>query len=107
MFSSYPNLFVYAALLLGVVFLIYSLYESKKLPLLTDLFAVMLSVAAAYSGIELCFLVLEGTKTLGDFEDQRLLIVLGGIAVFWVALLTVITMFKQVKIRAEFSDANL
>ena len=104
MFESHPNLFVYIALVVGAVFLLYSLYYSKRLPLLTDLFAVMLSVAAAYSGIDLCYLVLEGSKKLGDFENQKLVIILGGLAVFWVALLTIISAFKQVQIRQAISD---
>ncbi len=104
MFSSQPNLFIYIALISGLLFVSYSLYQSKKLPVLTDLFTVMLSVAAAFSGIDLCYLVLEGSKVLGDFSDQKLVIVLGGVAVFWVSLLSIINSCKQIVLRQEVEN---
>ncbi|NMR27441.1 hypothetical protein HH219_18185 [Pseudoalteromonas sp. NEC-BIFX-2020_015] len=97
MFSTQPNLFIYVSLIFGVLFVCFSLYKSKKLPILTDIFMVILSVAAAFSGIDLCYLVLEGSKGLGDFTDQKLVIVLGGVAVFWVSLLSIINSCKQIK----------
>ena len=103
MFESLPNLFIYIALAAGLIFVCYSLYVSKKLPILTDLFSVILAVAAAYSGIELCFLSLDSAKSLGDFENQKLVIILGGVAVFWVSLLTVISSVNQVKRRTVSS----
>ena len=95
------NAFIYVSLLAAVLFTIFSLCAAKALPLLAEVFSLMLSVAAAYSGVELCFAVLEGTKKLGDFQDQKLTIVLGSIAVFWVALLTVINLVKGIKGRAS------
>lgn len=96
MLSSYPNAFIYFSLIGGFIFVLFSLLKAKRLPNLTDLFTVMLSLAAAYSGIDLCYLVLDGTKTLGGFSDQKLIIILGGIAVFWVSLLSIISSCKQV-----------
>ena len=58
MFPSISNLFIYLALVSGFLFIVYSLIFQKRLPILTDIFSVMLSVAAGYSGIELCYLVL-------------------------------------------------
>lgn len=101
-----PNAFIYWALLAGGVFTIFNLYSLRALPLLAELFSLMLSVAAAYSGIELCYAVLEGTKKLGDFQDQKLIIVLGSIAVFWVSLLTVVNLVKGVRTRALFAEKN-
>lgn len=96
-----PNTFIYIALVAGVLFTIYSLCLMRSLPLLAELFSLMLSAAAAYSGVELCYAVLEGSKRLGDFQDQKLTIVLGSVAVFWVALLTAINLVKGVAGRAE------
>ena len=87
-----PNTFIYIALIAGVLFTIYSLCLMRSLPLLAELFSLMLSAAAAYSGVELCYAVLE---------DQKLTIVLGSVAVFWVALLTAINLVKGVAGRAE------
>lgn len=97
MFPSVSNMFIYVALTLGVIFVIYALVSSSKLPNLADVFSVMLAVAAGYSGIDLCYLVLEGSKSLGDFQDQKLVIILGGISVFWVSLTTVINNVKEVR----------
>lgn len=99
-----PNAFIYVAILCGLLFTLYNLYLLKALPLLAELFSLMLSVAAAFSSIELCYAVLEGTKKLGDFQDQKLIIVLGSIAVFWVALLTVINLVKGVTARLRLQE---
>ncbi|MCG9638163.1 hypothetical protein L1D12_23365 [Vibrio parahaemolyticus] len=96
MFPSVTNLFIYIALFSGLLFVVYSLLAAKKLPILTDLFSVMLAVAAGYSGVDLCYLVLESSKSLGDYQDQKLVIVLGGISVFWVSLTTVINNVKDI-----------
>ena len=97
MFPSISNLFIYLALVSGFLFIVYSLIFQKRLPILTDIFSVMLSVAAGYSGIELCYLVLEGSKQLGDYSDQKLVIILGGISVFWVSFTTIINSIKQMQ----------
>lgn len=101
MFPSIANIFIYVALLLGLVFVVYAIAKTKKLPILTDVFSVMLSLAAGYSGFELCYFVLEGSKQLGDFEDQKLVIILGGISVFWVSLTAIIAAVKQVNTRSR------
>ncbi len=98
-----PNTFIYGALIAGLLFILYSLYSARSLPLLAELFSLMLSTAAAYSGLELCYLVLEGSKQLGDFKDQKLIIVLGSLVVFWVALLTVMNLVKGVAARGKLS----
>lgn len=97
------NIFIYVALLFAAAFTAFNIYTARRLPLLAELFSIMLSVAAAYSGIELCYAVLEGTRKLGDFQDQKLIIVLGSIAVFWVSLLTVVNLVKGVSDRAKLS----
>lgn len=96
-----PNTFIYAGLASGLLFTAYNLFSARALPLLAELFSLMLAVTAAYSGIELCYLVLEGTNKLGDFQNQKLIIVLGSIAVFWVSLLTVVNLVKGVDARAS------
>ena len=95
-----PNAFIYFGLAGGFLFTLFNLYALRSLPLLAELFSLMLSVTAAYSGVELSFAVLEGSKKLGDFQDQKLTIVLGAVAVFWVALLTVVNLVKGVSARA-------
>lgn len=41
-------------------------------------------------------LVLEGSKNLGDFLDQKLTTVIGAAAAFWVAVQTVVNLVKNV-----------
>ena len=101
-----PNTFIYTGLASGAIFTAYNLFMLRSLPLLAELFSLMLAVTAAYSGIELCYLVLEGTKKLGDFQDQKLIIVLGSIAVFWVSLLTVVNLVKGVYARASLQTGE-
>lgn len=102
-----PNAFIYFGLASGLVLVAFSLYWSRGLPLLAELFSLMLSVTAAYSGIELCYFVLEGSKKLGDFQDQKLIIVLGAVAVFWVALLTIINLVKGIVARGSLQEAPI
>ncbi|WP_085297592.1 hypothetical protein [Cognaticolwellia mytili] len=101
MFPTISNMFIYVAITFAIIFIIYSLSVSKKLPILTDIFSIMLAAAAGYTGIELCYFVLEGTKALGDYEDQKLVIILGGISVFWVSLTTVLNSVKGLHQTAE------
>lgn len=96
MFLSAANLFISIALISGALFAVYSILAAKKVPILTDIFSVILSVAAGYSGLELIYNVLEGSKSLGGFSDQKLVIILGGISVFWVSLTTLTSLLKQV-----------
>lgn len=96
-----PNSFIYLSLLAGLIFTIYSLIRIQSLPNLAEVVSLMLSVAAAHSGVALCFYVLEGSKSLGDFKDQKLIIVLGAIAVCWVSLVTCISLVKSLNGRAS------
>lgn len=95
MFPTISNMFIYVAISFALLFIIYSIFVAKKLPILTDIFSVMLAIAAGYTGIELCYFVLEGSKALGDYQNQKLVIILGGISVFWVSLTTVINSVKE------------
>ena len=99
------NAVIYVGLLGGAAFTFFSLYKIKTLPPLADIFSLMLSATAAYSGVELCVSVLEGAKKLGDFQDQKLTIVLGAVAVCWVALLTSISLVKGIMARAVAATA--
>lgn len=98
------NAFIYVSLFCGFLFASYNLWKLKSLPLLAELFSLMLSVAAAYSGIVLGYSVLEAGKNLGDFQDQKLIIVLGALAVFWVSLITSVNLVRGVNARAEFQS---
>lgn len=95
-FSS-ADTFIYIALVSGVAFVLFNLKKAKKLPVLSDVFSVMLAVTAGYSGLELCYLIIENSKSLGDYQSQKLVIILGGISVFWVSLTTVINNVKDIK----------
>jgi len=104
MFLSVANLFIVIALISGLAFAIYSAIVARKIPILTDIFSVILSVAAGYSGLELIYNVLEGSKSLGGFSDQKLVIILGGISVFWVSFTTLFTLCKQVYSNKNFTE---
>ena len=96
------NAFIFVSLIGAAFFIAFHLYRTRSLPLLAELFELMLSVAAAQAGIALCVEIVDGAKSLGDYEGQRLIIILGGVAVFWVALITAIKLVKRVNHRAEF-----
>ena len=91
-----PNAPIYIALLAGVLFTLGSLFKSRSLPHLAEFMSVALSASAAYSAIVLCWEVLDGTKKLGDFQDQKLTIILGSVAVIWVALLTIVGLIQRI-----------
>jgi hypothetical protein len=89
------NLALALALLAGVAFAIYAGTQTKALPSLVDVFQVVLGVAAIYSGCALCYKVLKSTTKMGDLADSRLMIALGGVAVAWVALTTIIDVVRK------------
>lgn len=70
------NAFIYIAIGGAVIFTVFSLIRARSLPLLAEVFEVMLSLTAAYSGVVLCADIVNGVKELGDYGDQRLTIVL-------------------------------
>lgn len=56
------NTFIYVALVGAFAFVIFTLARTRTLPLLAELFELMLSLAAAQAGIALCADVIDGTK---------------------------------------------
>lgn len=99
------NVIIYIALLGAVAFVVFTLVRTRTLPLLAELFELMLSLTAAQAGIALCIDVIQGTKSLGGYADQRFTIILGGVAVFWVALLTLVKLIKSVINRSKLPSA--
>lgn len=91
----YPNLFIYVSIGCAVLYSLFSFLKASKTPTLAEFFSVILSSAAAYSAIELGYLVLEGTKKLGDFEDSKLMIILGSISVMWVSISTIVSHMRD------------
>lgn len=87
---------IYIALLAGLIFTCISLIRSKALPHLAEFMSVALSAAAAHGAVILSYEVLQGTKKLGDFQDQKLTIILGSVAVIWVAALTIIQLVQRI-----------
>ncbi len=94
MYIGTPNLFIYISVGTGLIYGFSHLCIVKKTPNLTDIFQVMLSTAAAYSAIELCYFVLEGSKSLGDFQESKLIIILGAISVIWVSAVSIVNLIK-------------
>lgn len=99
------NAIIYIALLGAMLFVIFTLACTRALPLLAEIFELMLSLTAAQAGIALCIDVIQGAKSLGGYSDQRFTIILGGVAVFWVALLTLIKLVKSVINRSKLPSA--
>lgn len=95
------NAIIYISLIGAVVFIGFTLLRTRSLPLLAELFEVMLSLTAAQAGVALCIDVIQGAKSLGGYSDQRFTIILGGVAVFWVALITIIKLVKSVLNRSK------
>ncbi|MFA0305309.1 hypothetical protein AB4543_05390 [Vibrio splendidus] len=83
-------------LVAGFVFIIFSVSITKKLPILTEIFSVALSITGGVSGVNLGYQALFGNKNFGDFVDDKMLIALGGLGVFWVSLTTIIDLCKRV-----------
>jgi len=95
------NAIIYIALVGALFFVGFALLRTRALPLLAEIFELMLSLTAAQAGIALCIDVIQGTKSLGGYADQRFSIILGGVAVFWVALITLIKLMKGVINRSK------
>ena len=77
---------IFYSLLTGAAFLVVIGFQTKKAPSLPSFFSTVLAMASIFSGIDLIWLVYQGQKSLGDFSNYRLIIILGGISVVWVAI---------------------
>ncbi|HFQ5238258.1 TPA: hypothetical protein ACGUS9_004175 [Vibrio vulnificus] len=88
----------------GIAFVLFSLAVTKSLPILTEIFSVALSITGGISGINLAYEALFGTKNFGDFSNDKMLIALGGVGVFWVSLTTIIDLCKRVLERKQNSS---
>ncbi|MCG6214718.1 hypothetical protein [Vibrio furnissii] len=83
-----PNYFFYIAFSVIITFILYRLLYIKRAPLLTDVVQLFLATMAACSSLNLLYIVLEGTKELGDFQSYKESIILGAVAVIWVSIQT-------------------
>ncbi len=101
-----PAIFIYVAVVGVLIFIVFSLVKARALPALAEMTELMLSLAAAGSGIALCRDIISGEKSLGAYADQTLTIWLGGFVVFWVSLLSVIKLVKGVLARARVKDSS-
>ena len=91
-----PQFFsLYVAVGGGLVFAGVVLAHSRHMPNLVDVFQVVLAIAAISAGVSLCAKALDITTQLGDLADDRLTILLGGFAVAWVALTTIVDVTRK------------
>lgn len=74
------------ALLAVLGVLVYVRVRFRQWITLSQATTVMLAGAAAFAGLALCGRVLWGADSLGDFDDARLIIVLGGVAMTWASV---------------------
>lgn len=93
---SLPQYFsLYVAVVGGLVFAIYVVVQRRELPNLVDVFQIVLAVAAISAGVSLCAKALTSRTKLGDLEDARLTVLLGGFAVAWVAMTTIVDIVRR------------
>lgn len=90
-----PNYFFYITFGFAVVYIVYRFAFVKKSPLLADIIQIFLAVMAGCSSINLIFLVLDDTKSLGDFQGYKESIILGGVAATWVSIQTLAGLVKN------------
>jgi len=92
-----PNLIgLYVGLVVGALFLAYSLVKYKKAPEYTDMAVIILSCAGAIVGLDLGYVVVTIDDVgLGKLAEHRLPVVLGALAVVWTAVTSLCRTCKQ------------
>lgn len=72
--------------------------KNKKGPSLTHVFSIMTSSAAIFKGLELMLnVIFNSALNIGQLNDSKLIIILGGFAVSWVGASSCIGRFKSIE----------
>lgn len=98
--STSQNSLIIVALVCGAAVALYVRLRVRASVTLTDFFVVMLSAQGMYTGVLLCVGVLDGSKNLGDFANERLTLVVGGIAVVWISATSIWDLVKRKRVEA-------
>jgi uncharacterized membrane protein YfcA len=73
-------------------------FKNNKAPSLTNVFAIIMSFAAIFKGLELVGNIIFNTNlNIGQLNDSKLLIILGGFAVSWIGTISCAGKFKNMK----------
>lgn len=86
----------WGCLSIAATYFIEHLIRHRCAPTLTNIFILITSVAAAYYGGELVYNILSNEAIqLGDLKKSKLVIVLGGVAVIWIAVASFINVLES------------
>lgn len=94
-----PETIVYLiVLIIGIIYSLFHFSKTKLAPSLSDVFAVITSVAAIFFGSELVFNILfNSSLDIGQLKESKLVIMLGGIAVVWVGGTSCFDVFQKTR----------
>lgn len=92
-----PDPIFYALVLVaGLLYHLYHLHKFKCRPGLTSLFIAITGAAAFIKGIELILnILLNQSLQFGDFRDSKLVLILGGLSVTWVAAISLVDLLQK------------
>ncbi len=86
------------AIFIAAVYIVVYLCTCKRLPELKNIVVILACTAAIYFSISLMISVMVvADEKLGILKDQKLLIIVGCFALFWVALIAVVQSFSAIK----------
>lgn len=87
------------AISVTLVYIIVYVCTCKRLPELKNVVIILTSTVAIYFSISLMVCVItSGDEHLGILKDQKLLIIVGCFALLWVALISAVQSFANIKV---------
>jgi hypothetical protein len=89
------NIGVCIGLVLLVVFLVIHFIQ-KTTPQLTDAIRLVVACLASVSSVDCVRIVLKKSADLGELESHKLTVLLGALAVFWVAVQIIFNIFRGI-----------
>lgn len=92
------NFFFFIGVFLGVLFIliyIFTIFNIEKIPELADAVILFLSGSAVSAGIKICYIALTASHS----GEERSHIFIGGVAVIWVSIQTIIGIIKNKKLQ--------
>ena len=102
-----PDSYIYLfCLFAALVYLSYFFVKFRTAPTLTNVFILITSVSASYFGFELVVnLIINDTLNLGDLEESKLVVMLGGVAVIWIAFASLFSVLQVGESRKTGSES--
>ncbi|RXJ81066.1 hypothetical protein [Arcobacter sp. F2176] len=90
------NISIFISLSILMIYVLLFLMKMKKLPSLSNIMSLIIASMSLYTSILLFLDLISINKSLGDYEEYKLIVFLGSVAMAWVSLQTILEKFLSI-----------